>query len=81
MVSVEEYLRKLGFNKHEVRKQIAKIKSCKHKKTESLKEFRKNYPFGKKSGTHYNFKKIWGKRCENCGILFTKKDSRFYQED
>jgi len=81
MVSIEEYLRKLGFSEYDIRKQLNKIKKCKHKKTEPVKEFRKNYPFGKKSSIHYNFKEIWGKRCENCGLLFTKRDSRFYEED
>ncbi len=40
---------------------------CYHKNIEELKEFRKNYPFGRKSEPRFSFKKVYAVKCLNCG--------------
>jgi len=45
---------------------------CWHRKVQELKEYRKNYPFGRKSNARYVFKKVFGLRCLNCGQLNKK---------
>ena len=42
-------------------------RKCFHRKTEKLSEYRKNYPFGRKSKPVFSFKRIYGERCLNCG--------------
>ena len=50
-----------------------KKSNCYHRKTIDLIEYRKNYPFGKKSYPRYSFKKIYAYRCEKCGEVIKAK--------
>ena len=42
-------------------------RNCWHKKIKKLEEYRKNYPFGKKSKPRYSFIKVYGELCLGCG--------------
>lgn len=45
---------------------------CHHRKTKKLIEFRKNYWFGKKSKPSFTFKRIFGEKCEMCGLFIRR---------
>lgn len=80
-MEIEEYMRIMGFSRYEIEKVKRKRKNCRHRKTEKLKEYRKNYPFGRKSKPQFILKRIWGKRCTNCLELFKPGSKRFHEED
>jgi len=80
-MNIRDYFEGMGYSHQAIEKQLKKIKQCKHRRTESLKEYRTNYPFGRKSKAHKTFKRIWAKRCENCGSIFKPGDTRFHKED
>lgn len=48
-------------------------KGCKHEHIQNLVEYRKNFPFGRKSEPVYSFKRVGGKECKDCGKLFRIK--------
>ena len=52
-----------------MRKKIIK-KECRHRNLENLNEYRKNYPYGKKSKPTYSFKRTYAKKCKRCGKIF-----------
>jgi len=58
-----------------MKKKFKGKKDCMHRNIEDLKEYRTNYNFGKKSTPIKTFKKIWGRKCKDCGLVIKVKNN------
>jgi hypothetical protein len=54
------------------------LRFCRHdeRDLEPLIEYRKNYPFGRKSTPRFSIKGIWAYRCKHCGDVIPNKPAQ-----